>query len=606
MNSSTNPRDLAERTNSGINPGDLVVRANSGTNHGNLVERVKSGTNPRGLTERVNSGTNPGDLAKRANSSTNLGDLAERTNSGTNPGDLAERANSGTNPEDFIERVNSGTNPGDLTERMHLGSNHRDLTERMHSGSNPGDLAERMRSGSNPGDLAKRMHLGSNPGDLVERTHTWVGMTSSDSSSSIRVVSSLRSGEASQCDPEVGSSGASSGPPSPVDARVLRDLEVMKVDHDLNTTVIEGSLAVIRERYSIPIEYGLHVPQPGQRPYSSDAPGMCISVDALEAGLRFPLHPLIEECLRWWRISPSQVAPNSWLSGAPSNNKSWKSRYLFVSGPVWRFRLDWSAHPIGNASPYLSEEESVLVGRLKGILSSSCAIKEMTELWLVEVGLGPASRGTAILPYFSFSSCLLTCKLGCGSDGSQRFARDAQGVWRQGPSNSPRYSGGRCFSRKGSPEGLIKEASRRTGRVGRRSHQATQEGQGADEEAQVPSRRGGVSLRSKGKEPTAPSEEPDTLAESEGGASPVHRRQRSMKNIFKTKVHKDDAGYYTLQMSDLGHQDPDKEMKARWRGLKNSTKVWNDLSVAEEFERGLLHPQLARELYTLPSEVLLA
>ncbi|RZR71473.1 hypothetical protein BHM03_00005374 [Ensete ventricosum] len=59
-------------------------------------------------------------------------------------------------------------------------------------------------------------------------------------------------------------------------------------------------------------------------------------------------------------------------------------------------------------------------------------------------------------------------------------------------------------------------------------------------------------------------------------------------------------------MSDLGHQDPDKEMKARWRGLKNSMKVWNDSSAAEEFERGLLHPQLARELYTLPSEVLLA
>ncbi|RRT66516.1 hypothetical protein B296_00008722 [Ensete ventricosum] len=479
MNSGTNPRDLAERTNSGINPGDLVVRENSGTNLGNLTEKVKSGTNPRGLVERVNSGTNPRDLAKRANSSTNPGDLAERTNSGTNPGDLAERTNSGTNHGDFAERVNLDTNPGDLTERMHLSSNPRDLTERMHSGSNPGDLAERMHSGSNPGDLAERMHLGSNPGDLVERTHTWVlrysdafnalgGFLSDDA----LVVSSLRSGEASQCDPEVGSSGASSGPPSPVDARVLIDLEVMKADHDLDTAVIEGSLAVIRERYSIPIEYGLHVPQPGQCPYSSDAPGMCISVDALEAGLRFPLHPLIEECL---------------------------------SGPVWRFRLDWSAHPIGNASPYLSEEESVLVGRLKGILSSSCAIKEMTELWLVEAGLGPAFRG-------------------------------------------------------------------------------------ADEEAQVPSRRGGVSLRSKGKEPAAPSEELDTPAEFEGGASPVHRRQRSMKDLFKMKVYKDDAGYYTLQMSDLGHQDPNKEMKARWRGLKNSTKtskkelheVWSNLAEVQQ------------------------
>ncbi|RZS20056.1 hypothetical protein BHM03_00052532, partial [Ensete ventricosum] len=112
---------------------------------------------------------------------------------------------------------------------------------------------------------------------------------------------------------------------------------------------------------------------------------------------------------------------------------------------------------------------------------------------------------------------------------------------------------------------------------------------------------------SKGKEPTTPSEELETPVESdEGGASPVHHRPRSMKDLFKTKVHKDDAGYYTLHMSDLGYQDPDKEMKARWRGLKNSTKIWNGSSATEEFERGLLHPQLARELYMLPSEVMLA
>ncbi|RRT31711.1 hypothetical protein B296_00044933 [Ensete ventricosum] len=41
-------------------------------------------------------------------------------------------------------------------------------------------------------------------------------------------------------------------------------------------------------------------------------------------------------------------------------------------------------------------------------------------------------------------------------------------------------------------------------------------------------------------------------------------------------------------MSDLGHQDPEKEMKARWKGLMNSMKVWNNSSTAEEFERGLL------------------
>ncbi|RRT69507.1 hypothetical protein BHE74_00038081 [Ensete ventricosum] len=62
----------------------------------------------------------------------------------------------------------------------------------------------------------------------------------------------------------------------------------MKAGHDLDTAVTKGSLATIRERYSIPVEYGLHVPQPWQRPFSSDAPRVCISVDALEAELWFP------------------------------------------------------------------------------------------------------------------------------------------------------------------------------------------------------------------------------------------------------------------------------------------------------------------------------
>ncbi|RRT43839.1 hypothetical protein B296_00015416, partial [Ensete ventricosum] len=259
------------------------------------------------------------------------------------------------------------------------------------------------------------------------------------------------SGETSRCDPEVGSWGVSSGPPLPVDVRVLRDLEVMKSDHNLDTTVTKGSLAVIRERYSIPVEYGSHVPQPGQRPYSLDAPSM-----------------------------------------------------------FWGFRLDWSAHPIGNASSYLFEEETVLVDRLKGILSSSRAIKEMIELWLVEVGLSPTSKDQMDL---------------------------------------------------GKLRGMPKVTSGKVPPTRPAAREVPQEGQSADEKTQV---------------------------------------------LFKTKVHKDDAGYYTLLMSDLGHQDPEKEMKAIWKGLKNSTKVWNNSSTAEEFEMGLLHPQLARELYTLPSDVLIA
>ncbi|RWV76895.1 hypothetical protein GW17_00062367, partial [Ensete ventricosum] len=118
---------------------------------------------------------------------------------------------------------------------------------------------------------------------------------------------------------------------------------------------------------------------------------------------------------------------------------------------------------------------------------------------------------------------------------------------------------------------------------------------------------GGSRSRSKGKGPATSPERPEAPAESEeGAASPVHERPRSMKDLFKTKVYKGDQGYYALLMSDLGHQDPEKELQARWAGLKNSTKVWHTSSAAEEYERGILHPQLARELYTLPSEVLMA
>ncbi|RRT31511.1 hypothetical protein B296_00053148 [Ensete ventricosum] len=386
----------------------------------------------------------------------------------------------------------------------------------------------------------------------------------------------------------------------------------MKSDHDLDTAVTEGSLVVIRERYNISAKYGLHVLQPRQRPYSLDATGMCISV----TGLRFPLHPLIEECLRWWRISPSQVAPNSWgylvvflgecrgaeiiptrdlfmacfrlcksrgnyyltawvgfrVSGAPSNNKGWKSRYLYVSGPVWGFMLDWSAHPIGNAPPYLSEEETVLVDRLKGILSSSHAIKEMAELWLVEVGLSPASRGTIILLYFSLSNCSLTCWLGCRLDGPWGAPRDAQSgkappthptareVGASPVREVPKASSKRLFV---TPTEQAEDAARRHKKVKvltRRHKSRPGEGESRS--------------RSKGKERVAPSEEPEAPAGSEeGGASPAHERPRSMKDLFKTKVHKGDAGYYALLMSDLGHQDPEKEMKARWKGLKNSAKV---------------------------------
>ncbi|RZS04338.1 hypothetical protein BHM03_00034662 [Ensete ventricosum] len=118
---------------------------------------------------------------------------------------------------------------------------------------------------------------------------------------------------------------------------------------------------------------------------------------------------------------------------------------------------------------------------------------------------------------------------------------------------------------------------------------------------------GGSPSHSRGKESAESTEELEAPVElAEEPVAPVFRRPKSMKDLCGTSVQKDDEGYYARYMSDLALQDPDDEMRTRWESLKNSTKVWDDLGVATEFKRGLLHPQLATELYMLPSEVLLA
>ncbi|RRT66395.1 hypothetical protein B296_00040224 [Ensete ventricosum] len=130
---------------------------------------------------------------------------------------------------------------------------------------------------------------------------------------------------------------------------------------------------------------------------------------------------------------------------------------------------DLAERSVSESTGRLSEEEFVLVGRLKGILSSLCAIKEMTELWLVK-----------------------------------------------------------AFLLRGKP--------RRPHRRGRSMHRLSK----------LMIRLGDTR---RGKEPVAPSEEPDTLVESDEGDAPlVHHRPRSMKDIFKTKVYKSGVGYYTSQV----------------------------------------------------------
>ncbi|THU64853.1 hypothetical protein C4D60_Mb01t30840 [Musa balbisiana] len=223
-------------------------------------------------------------------------------------------------------------------------------------------------------------------------------------------------------------------PPPSSDEEAARALEALMWPHDLDSVVSGSLLETLRERYCIPEEFVLVVPDPGQRAYDPIPRGFALTLDAREAGLRLPLHPIIVSCLSMWRISPSQVAPNSWrylvaflgecyyanitptrnlflscfrvggyflsarigfrVGGAPSNNKGWKGWFFYVSwSRDWGFGIRWAARAIDNAAPSLNDEERRDLERLREILPGSQAIRAMNEQWLAEAGLSPASQG---------------------------------------------------------------------------------------------------------------------------------------------------------------------------------------------------------------------
>ncbi|RWV79463.1 hypothetical protein GW17_00059405 [Ensete ventricosum] len=96
------------------------------------------------------------------------------------------------------------------------------------------------------------------------------------------------------------------------DSETIGALAAMQSFFNVDSIVTTRRLVEVRKNYFIPLEYELHVPLSGERPYNAFPCGFSLLTDALEARLRFSLHPLIEACLKQWRISPSQMTPNSW------------------------------------------------------------------------------------------------------------------------------------------------------------------------------------------------------------------------------------------------------------------------------------------------------
>ncbi|RWW36604.1 hypothetical protein BHE74_00058356, partial [Ensete ventricosum] len=96
------------------------------------------------------------------------------------------------------------------------------------------------------------------------------------------------------------------------DTGAAEALAAMQLCFNVDSIVIARRLVKVRKHYYIPPEYELHVPLLGQRPYDAFPSGFGLLTDALEAGLRLSLHPVIEACLEGWRMSPSHMTPNSW------------------------------------------------------------------------------------------------------------------------------------------------------------------------------------------------------------------------------------------------------------------------------------------------------
>ncbi|RWW74604.1 hypothetical protein BHE74_00017452 [Ensete ventricosum] len=185
--------------------------------------------------------------------------------------------------------------------------------------------------------------------------------------------------------------------------------------------------------------------------------------------------------------------------------------------------LDWSAHSIDNASPYFSKEEFILVGRLKGILSSSCAIKEMIELWLAKAGLSPTYRDRMDLDDLRGMP-----KMSSGKAPSTRVAALAQEVGVSLATEAPKTSSKRPIDAP--TEQAIDPAQRhKEVKVLMRRHKS-RHGEGESRS------------HSMGKEPAAPSEELDTSVESdEGDVSPMGRASELEQELDKTKRERDKA-----------------------------------------------------------------
>ncbi|RRT48317.1 hypothetical protein B296_00048283 [Ensete ventricosum] len=77
---------------------------------------------------------------------------------------------------------------------------------------------------------------------------------------------------------------------TPTDFGTANALTIMRSNFDVDSTVMTRQLVEVRKNYFIPLEYELHAPLLGERPYDAFSSGFSLLTDALEAaqGSRVP------------------------------------------------------------------------------------------------------------------------------------------------------------------------------------------------------------------------------------------------------------------------------------------------------------------------------
>uniref|UniRef100_A0A804K6Z6 Uncharacterized protein n=1 Tax=Musa acuminata subsp. malaccensis TaxID=214687 RepID=A0A804K6Z6_MUSAM len=82
-------------------------------------------------------------------------------------------------------------------------------------------------------------------------------------------------------------------------------------------------------------------------------------------------------------------------------------------------------------------------------------------------------------------------------------------------------------------------------------------------------------------------------------------REPSIRDLCHLPAGAQDEPYQARVMGGLPEGQPFDPLLAWWAGLTRGTRVWVDGEAAASFARGRLHPDMAPDLYTVPSDVLL-